>query len=139
MFDPRSSLFVGSEVYRRAAFGRNHPLSIPRVEMVVDLAGDLGWLGDRLRASPVADRDLLTRYHDPAYVAALAKADAEGVVSPEARAAHAIGTMENPFFSGVFERASTSVGGSFEAARLASEGRVVFHPAGGTHHGRRDR
>lgn len=139
MFDPRSSLFVGSEIYRRAAFGRNHPLAIPRVEMVADLAADLGWLDGRLRISPVADRDLLTRYHDPDYVAALAKADTDGLVSAETRAAHAIGTMENPFFSGVFERASTSVGGSFEAARLAIEGRVVFHPAGGTHHGRRER
>jgi acetoin utilization protein AcuC len=135
----RSAVFVGSDVYRRAAFGRNHPLSIPRVEMVADLATDLGWLGDRWRRSPVASRDLLTRYHDADYVAALAKADADGLVRPEMRAAHAIGTMENPFFPGVFERASTSVGGSFEAARLAMAGGVAFHPAGGTHHGRRGR
>jgi acetoin utilization protein AcuC len=31
------------------------------------------------------------------------------------------------------------VGGSILAAELALEGRIVFHPAGGTHHGRRDR
>ena len=47
--------------------------------------------------------------------------------------------MENPLFAGVFERAATAVGGSFEAARLALDGRRVFHPAGGTHHGRPDR
>jgi acetoin utilization protein AcuC len=39
----------------------------------------------------------------------------------------------------VFERAATAVGGSILAAELALEGRVAFHPAGGTHHGRRDR
>ncbi len=139
MFDPRSSLFVGSDVYRRAAFGRNHPLAIPRVETVADLATDLGWLDGRWYPSPIATRDLLTRFHDDAYVAALAKADSDGLVTADMRAAHGIGTMENPFFAGVFERASTSVGGSYEAARLAGEGRVVFHPAGGTHHGRRDR
>jgi acetoin utilization protein AcuC len=39
----------------------------------------------------------------------------------------------------VFERASTAVGGSILAAELALQGRVAFNPAGGTHHGRRDR
>jgi acetoin utilization protein AcuC len=44
--------------------------------------------------------------------------------------------MENPLFPGVYERAATSVGGSIRAAQLALEGRIAFHPAGGTHHGR---
>ncbi len=39
----------------------------------------------------------------------------------------------------MFERAATAVGGSILAAELALEGRAVFHPAGGTHHGRPDR
>jgi acetoin utilization protein AcuC len=39
----------------------------------------------------------------------------------------------------VYERAATSVGGSIRAAQLALEGRIAFHPAGGTHHGRPDR
>jgi acetoin utilization protein AcuC len=47
--------------------------------------------------------------------------------------------MENPLFPGVFERAATSVGGSIRAAELALEGRISYHPAGGTHHGRPDR
>lgn len=132
-------MFVGSEVYRRAAYGRNHPLAIPRVETVVDLVRDLGWMGDRWRTSPVASRDLLTRFHDASYVAALERADAAGFVDVAVRERHHVGTMENPLFPGIFERASTSVGGSFEAARLALDGRVVFHPAGGTHHGRPDR
>src|SRR5690606_37637711 len=45
----------------------------------------------------------------------------------------------NPLFPGLFERAATSVGGSILAARLALEGRIAYHPAGGTHHGRPDR
>jgi len=139
MFDLSRSVFVGSDIYRRAAYGRNHPLAIPRVETVVDLAGDLGWLDGRWRPSPIASRGLLTRGHDADYVAALAKADVDGRVDPAMRERHGIGTMENPLFRGVFERASTAVGGSFEAARLALDGRIAFHPAGGTHHGRRDR
>lgn len=129
---------VASDVYRRAAYGRNHPLAIARVETALDLADDLGWLAGRVRSSPVATRDLLTRFHTPEWVAALAEADAKGVVAPQVRTRHGLGGMENPLFPGVFERAATSVGGSFEAARLALEGRVVYHPAGGTHHGRPD-
>lgn len=131
-------LVVASDVYRRAAYGRNHPLAIPRVETALDIAADLHWLQGRVRPSPVAGCDLLTRFHTSAWVEALARADAEGIVSPEVRARHGLGGLENPLFAGVFERASTSVGGSYEAARLALEGRVVFHPAGGTHHGRPD-
>jgi acetoin utilization protein AcuC len=55
------------------------------------------------------------------------------------RERYALGTMENPLFPGVFERAATSVGGSIRAAELALEGRIAFHPAGGTHHGRPSR
>ena len=132
------AVVVASDVYRRAAYGRNHPLAIPRVETALDIAGDLGWLDGRVRLSPVADCDLLTRFHTRDWVEALRRADAEGVVPPEVRLRHGLGTMENPLFPGVFLRASTSVGGSWEAGRLALEGRIVFHPAGGTHHGRPD-
>jgi acetoin utilization protein AcuC len=60
-------------------------------------------------------------------------------VEPAVRERYGFGSFENPLFPGVFERAATAVGGSLLAAELALEGRVVFHPAGGTHHGRRDR
>ncbi|MCY4067150.1 MAG: hypothetical protein OXF57_12415, partial [Rhodospirillaceae bacterium] len=36
-------VFVGHEIYRRAAYGGNHPLAIPRVETAVDLCRDRGW------------------------------------------------------------------------------------------------
>ena len=132
-------LFVHSDIYRRAAYGGNHPLAIPRVETAVEICRCLDWLGDDLRESPTASFEELTRYHSPHYVAALRDADAAGFVSAEARERYAIGTMENPLFSGVFRRASTAVGGSMLAARLAAEGRIVYHPAGGTHHGQRAR
>ena len=49
-----------------------------------------------------------------------------------------IGTLENPVFQGLYERASMSVGGSIHAARLAAQGGIAYHPSGGTHHGMRD-
>ena len=133
-------LFVGHAIYRQAAYGSNHPLAIPRVELVMDLCSALGWLGEsEFRASPRASTDQLAWFHAPDYVQALRQASETGRVDFDVRRRYAIGTMENPVFPGVFERASTSVGGSILAAELALEGRTVFHPAGGTHHGRPDR
>jgi len=134
------ALFVASDFCRRPGFGRQHPLSIPRVSAVLQLCESLGWLDEkRLRVSRVASVEELTAFHDPAYVEALRASDAAGRVEPPVRERHGFGNFENPLFPGVFERASTAVGGSILAAELALDGRVVFHPAGGTHHGRRDR
>lgn len=81
----------------------------------------------------------LRRVHDGAYLQALNAASDQGSVSAEWRERYNFGTMENPIFPHVFERAATTVGGSILSAQLALEGNVVFHPAGGTHHGRPDR
>lgn len=133
----RQALFVGSDVYRKPAFGSHHPLSIIRVAGVVDVCRSLGWFEkEQYRDSPVATTEQLRRFHDPEYIEALRKADQLGSVDKEIRARFRIGTMENPLFQGVFRRASTAVGGSIHAAELALQGRTVFHPSGGTHHGR---
>jgi acetoin utilization protein AcuC len=133
-------VFVGHEIYRQAAYGANHPLAIPRVESVIDLCRALGWFTDgEFRESPRASEAELAWFHAPDYVRALRQASESGRVDPETRRRYAIGTLENPLFPGVFERAATSVGGSIHAAELALEGRIAFHPAGGTHHGRADR
>lgn len=133
-------LFIGSEVFRRAAFGSNHPLTIVRHSAVLDLVQILGWLGeDDFRTSSPATVDQLVAFHDRAYVEALQYADTTGRVAPEIRSRYRIGTLENPLFSGIFERAAMTVGGSIQAAQLACDGHTVFHPSGGTHHGRPDR
>ena len=129
--------FIGSEIYRRPAYGGNHPLAIPRVETAVDLCRCLGWLEGKLCEGPAADAATLMQFHDSAYVAALREADQSGHVTAEMRARYNFGTMENPVFRGVFERAATAVGGSILAARIALEGSVAYHPAGGTHHAKR--
>ena len=133
-------VFVGHEIYRRAAYGGNHPLAIPRVETAVDLCRDLGWIDPAAWVeSPVAGAATLGRFHDPAYIEALRRADEDGEIAPETRGRYNLGTLENPVFAGVFRRASTSVGGSIAAAEQALAGRIAYHPAGGTHHGRPDR
>jgi acetoin utilization protein AcuC len=133
-------IFVGSEAFRRAAFGDNHPLKIIRHSAVMDLTRILGWLSDdNFRACDPASTERLLEFHDRAYVKALQHADARGRVEREVRDQYQIGTLENPLFEGLFDRAARTVGGSILAAELALEGHTVFHPSGGTHHGRADR
>jgi len=134
------ALYLGSDVYRRAAFGANHPLKIMRHSAVFDLVNIMGWLPDgAFRNTEPATVSELLEFHDRGYLEALQYAESEGRVSPEIRERYHIGTLENPLFEGLFERASMTVGGSILAARLASQGYVAFHPSGGTHHGRPDR
>jgi acetoin utilization protein AcuC len=133
-------VFVGHQIYRQPAYGNNHPLAIPRVERVIDLCRVLGWLPpEEFRQSPRAGAMELARFHTREYIEALRQAAQTGKVDARTRERFCIGTMENPLFPGLFERASTCVGGSLRAAELCLDGRVAYHPAGGTHHGRPDR
>jgi acetoin utilization protein AcuC len=138
--EQKQALFVGSDIYRQAAFGKHHPLSIIRVSGVVDICELLGWFEpQQFRESPQASLQQLCQFHDADYVEAIRRADEKGSVDKAVRDRYRIGTMENPLFPGLFRRAATAVGGSILAAELALDGRVVFHPSGGTHHGRADR
>jgi acetoin utilization protein AcuC len=129
--------FIGNDIYREAAFGAHHPLSIQRMGRIMDFCHHLGWLDDETyRESPQASVATLTRFHHADYVEALQQADESGKVTPQVRKQFNIGTMENPVFPGLFQRAATTVGGSMLAARLVMDGGTAFHPAGGTHHGR---
>lgn len=133
-------LFIGHEIYRDSSYGRNHPLHIPRVSACMDLCRALGWLPEvQFVESPRATSDQLHRFHSPAYVAALMRAEAEQAVPPEVAARHHIGLNGNPIYPEVFRRPATAAGGSIRAAELVAGGGVVHHPAGGTHHGRPDR
>ena len=133
-------IYIGSEIYRKPAFGLNHPLNIVRHAAVLDLLHMLGWLDENsFRESQPASVDQLIEFHSRAYVRALQYANATGKVEPGVRERYQVGTFENPLFPGLFERASMTVGGSILSAELASKGHVVFHPTGGTHHGRADR
>lgn len=135
-----NALFVGSDIYREAAFGKHHPLSIIRVAGVMDVCQMLGWFDhEQFRESPQASVAQLRDFHDADYVDALIAADQKGSVEKSVREKYRLGTMENPLFPGLFKRASTAVGGSILAAELAAQERVVFHPSGGTHHGRAGR
>ena len=94
----KAPLYVGSKLFRRAAFGNNHPLNIVRHSTVLDLVRILGWLSDQdFRTDPPATVAQLTESHDRACVEALQHADSTGQVDPDIRSRHHIGTMENPW------------------------------------------
>lgn len=102
----------------------------------MDLCSVLGWLPDEtLVDAPSATFDELALFHDRDYIEALREVDLRGKVDREIRERFGIGTMENPYFPGMFERAAATVKGSILAAEIAARGRVAFHPSGGTHHG----
>lgn len=106
----------------------------------MDLARSLGWLPRAAFVrSPRARPAALHAFHTPAYVAALAAAEAAGAVSEAVRARHGLGTGSNPVFPEMFRRPATGAGGAILAGDLLRAGGVVHHPAGGTHHGLPDR
>ncbi len=141
MPDPRQRpIYIGSEIYRRSTYGPNHPLAIPRVSTVTDLCRALGWLdADAFVSAPMATPAELARFHDPDYLAALARAETTQTVSAADRARFGIGAEGNPIYPEMFRRPATSAGGVMLAARLLAEGGIAHCPGGGTHHGRRDR
>ena len=137
-----TALFIGSEIYRGSSYGPGHPLRVPRVSTVIDLARALDWLpADRYRTAPRAKPAALTVWHSATYIAALQDAEDTGQVSDEVRNRHALGTLSNPVFAQMYARPATGVGGVMLAAELLAAGQAtaVHVPGGGTHHGLPDR
>ena len=128
-------VMLGHEIYRGSSYGAWHPLRIPRVSTVMDLARAMGWLPrSRFVTSPRAKPEAVAVWHAPAYVAALQRAEAEGQAQADDPERFGLGTASNPVFPEVWRRPATSAGGSFLAGDLLARGGVVHHPAGGTHH-----
>jgi acetoin utilization protein AcuC len=135
-----SAIFVGSDIYRLPVFAPPHPLAIPRAMLVTDLCVALGWLDKSYYIdSPIASVEALCRFHSPAYIAALRRAEAELDLPPELRQATRIGADSNPIHQAVFRRPATSAGGALLAATQTASGGAVFAPGVGNHHGRPDR
>jgi acetoin utilization protein AcuC len=122
---------------RRPAYGANHPLAIPRVALTFELARVLGAVGPEevVVARKAADFEL-EWFHARDYVAAIRTAETLGRVKTAWRERFALGTLENPYFPGLFAIPATATGASIQAAEALLAGRVAFNPAGGMHHAR---
>lgn len=132
--------FIGHEIFRGSSYGRWHPLRVPRVSTVMDLARALGWLPSvQFITSPRAKPAALTQWHTSDYVSALQRIEANQAATDADLARHAIGTFTNPVFPEIFRRPATAAGGSILAGELLARGGTIYNPAGGTHHGMPDR
>ncbi|MGH6928014.1 MAG: acetoin utilization protein AcuC, partial [Dongiaceae bacterium] len=137
---PLRPFLIGSEIYRTSSYGHRHPLAIPRVSAALDLVRAMGWLDERQYVdSPTATAEQLARFHDRGYIEAVMAAEAAQQVPAERRRRYNIGCNGNPVFPEIFRRPATACGGTLKAIELLGDGGIVFNPAGGTHHGRRDR
>ena len=133
-------VFIGSEIYRKSSYGPWHPLRVQRVSTVMDVCRAMDWLPREAYVnSPMAKPKALEVWHDPDYLAALVAAERDQSVSDRVRKRHGLGTASNPVFPEMYRRPATSAGGALLAGDLLKDGGVVYHPAGGTHHGMPDR
>lgn len=116
-------------------FGPQHPMSPLRVKLTMELARDLGIVGENLRtvAAPMASNDLLATVHSQQYIEAVTRVGHHrGAVDLD----HGIGTEDNPAFLGMHEASAHVVGASVEAFRQVWSGESL-HSAniiGGLHH-----
>ena len=132
--------FIGAEIFRHSSYGRWHPLHVPRVSTVMDLARALGWLPpSQFITAPRAKPKALHVWHTPDYVAALERVEATQEATAEDLARHGIGSVTNPVYPEIFRRPATAAGGSLLAGELLRDGGIVYNPPGGTHHGMPDR
>ncbi|MCC9622597.1 acetoin utilization protein AcuC [Thalassospira sp. MA62] len=131
---------IAAEIYRGSSYGPKHPLAIPRVSLVVDMVHALGWVDDKTYITgPVATPAQLARFHSPDYIAAVMQAERDQALPEDVMIKYGLGKNGNPIYPEIFRRPATAAGSSILAASMIADGGVMHHPAGGTHHGLRDR
>ena len=128
-------VFITSALHRQPVAAPPHPLAVQRAPLAEDLARALGWLEERhCRAAPQANRAALERFHTPAYLDALAVAEAMQDLPLADRQRFGIGVESNPIHPALYRRPAVAAGGSILAAELTAQGGTVFFPCGGNHH-----
>ena len=136
----RRPVFVYNPIFGRPTQKPPHPLAIPRASTAYALASALGWLDETNTAwsLPATPAEVL-RFHDPEYLACLARAERDGSVTAAEAKRFRLGIEGNGLYPDVYTRPMTAVGGTLLACRLALERGIAHHVGGGTHHARADR
>lgn len=127
--------------FARYDFGPTHPMAPLRLELTAALSSALGLFDlpqvQRVGAG-VAPDELLTRLHDPAYVAAV-RAASQDPGAADRR--HGLGTEDDPAFVGMHEASARIVQASTDAVQALWAGDCdhAVNFCGGMHHAMRDR
>ncbi|WP_437557158.1 acetoin utilization protein AcuC [Acidithiobacillus sulfuriphilus] len=131
----RAATFIGAARYRRASYGGNHPLAIPRVSLTLDLINSYGAMGadEYLDGRPASHRELFG-FHTRDYIQSYERAQFRGGVRDADRRVYQLGTMENPYYPGFFATPCLATGSSIQGAEMVLTGLNAFSPAGGMHH-----
>jgi len=129
------ALMIATPRYRGHSYGRNHPLGIPRVALLIDLLNSYDALeqNECLCARP-ATRDELTWFHRDDYIDAVFECQQRGKIPGAYRKKYAIGNFENPWFDQFFTIPAIATGASIQSAEAVISGKMAFNPAGGMHH-----
>ena len=131
------SIFVYSEEMGRFDFGDDHPFKPERAIKTYDLCNRYGLMNHPwmtiLDPEPI-DQDLLTLFHDTAYLNLLKDASA-GEVRLE-MLERGIGAQDTPILPGIYEWSLRAAGGTHEAMQRLIKGNALtaFNPLGGFHH-----
>lgn len=132
---PAQAIMLFSEQFRGHHYGTNHPLSIPRVALTIDLINcHQALTTDELIPARKARTKELTRFHTIEYIQALKACETNGRVTPQTRQDFNLGNFENPYFQRMFTIPALATGASIQAAEWVIKGHMAFNPAGGMHH-----
>jgi acetoin utilization protein AcuC len=131
------SIFIYSEEMGRFDFGPNHPFKPERATKTYDLCTRYGvmsypWMSV-LEPEPL-DQDLLTLFHEPAYLKLLKEAS-QGKVRLE-MLERGLGNEDTPILPGIYEWSLRAAGGTHVAMQriISGETLVAFNPLAGFHH-----
>jgi len=135
------TLVVWDDAMLEYDFGPHHPMHPVRLALTMELAGRAGVLttpGLSLATGSLVPDQLIELVHDPAYVAAVRHAGHSGG-NPRLAAMFALGSPDNPVFTGMHEAAAAATGATLAAAQAVWKGthRHAVTIAGGLHHAMR--
>ncbi|MBO3802722.1 MAG: acetoin utilization protein AcuC [Candidatus Brockarchaeota archaeon] len=122
--------FVFSDEYMKYQFGPTHPMQPIRLKLTFDLLKRIGAFGEKARhyvPAPAREEEIRL-VHSKDYVDFVKRASSVGGVM--------LDRGDTPAVKGIYEGASSVVGGSICCAKLLAEKEVAhaFNPGGGLHH-----
>lgn len=126
-------------------FGSNHPLRPLRLELSYSLFEKLGLLEKEnlIQLKPrFCSEDELKMVHSPDYIEAVKKLSEDSNDPSVNPRLYGLGPGDNPIFEGMYDASSLVCGASITAAEKVWEDNdfnVVFNPAGGLHHARKNK